>query len=170
MWFIKRNRLIAGFAAGTLIFHVLQLSFVNPFLSVGDYRPDLLLILTLFAGFRFGPIGGSVLGFYAGFLQDMMTGFMGLHALSKTLSGYFVYYLSSRHVLVIERYYFPAVVFLFALGHDAFYFYVYTLGSPLDFYPLFMNQAIPNAAFSAVMSLILGLGIPKQWLDYLRKD
>ena len=170
MWFIKRNRLILGFIAGTLFFHALQIVFINPFISIGDYRPDMLLILTLFTGFRFGHISGSLLGFYSGLLQDMMSGFMGLHALTKTLTGYFVYYFSNRHVLVIERYYFPVVVFIFALAHDAFYFYVYTLGSTLEFRPLFMNVALPNAAFSAVISLILGLAIPKRWTDYLRPN
>jgi rod shape-determining protein MreD len=168
LWFIKRNRLIVGFIISALLFQVFQLAFVNPFLSIDDYRPDMLLILTLFIGFRFGHISGSLFGFYTGVLQDMMTGFMGIHALANTLTGYGVFYFSNRHVLVIERYYFPVVVFFFALARDAIYFYIYTLDSSLDFRPLFMGHSIPNGIYSALMALILSLGIPKRWLDYLR--
>ncbi len=169
MWFIKRNRLIIGFTLGALLCHAMQLALINPFLSIDEYRPDLLLILALFAGFRFGHVSGAMLGFYAGLLQDLMTGFLGIHALAKTLAGYGVYYFSNRHVLVIERYYFPVVVLLLALFHDAVYYYVYALGAPLEFRPLFGSYAVPNAAYSAVLALILMLGIPRHWLAYLRE-
>lgn len=170
MWFIKRNRIIAVFTLGALLGHAMQLAFINPFLSIDEYRPDLLMILVLFAGFRFGHVSGAVLGFCAGLLQDMMTGFLGIHALAKTLAGYGVYYFSNRHVLVIERYYFPVVVLLLALLHDAVYYYIYTLGAPLDFRPLFGAYAVPNAAYSAVLAFILMLGIPRRWLAYLREN
>ena len=56
-----------------------------------------------------------------------------------------------------------------ALFHDAVYYYIYTLGAPLEFRPLFGGHAVPNAAYSAVLALILMLGIPRRWLDYLRE-
>lgn len=170
MWFIKRNRLLIGFTLSMVAAHGIQLTLINPLLSIGEYRPDLLLILTVFTGFRFGHISGSSIGFFSGLLQDLMSGFFGLLALCKTLVGYAAYYFSNRHVLVIERFYFPLVVFVMALGHDAVYYLIYSLDSSLSFRPLFMNASVYNAIYSGVFSLILIMLLPRRLSDYLRLD
>lgn len=60
-----------------------------PFLGVGPFRPDLLLVLCVLSGLAFGPREGFAVGLGAGLLQDLAAGrFLGLFALVLSGLGY----------------------------------------------------------------------------------
>ncbi|MBL7994770.1 rod shape-determining protein MreD [bacterium] len=166
----KRNQLILSLTLTALVFYFLQITFINTFLSIGHSTPDLLLILTLFVGIRLGQISGSLFGFLAGLLQDVLIGFYGLNALCKTIIGFSVKYFRTEKVLLVEKYYFPIVVFFSSLVHSVLFFGFQSLDADLNFYTLFMNYGVPNALYSAVMAFTLWLFTPNAFLDFINYD
>lgn len=163
----KRNILIGSISLTALSFYFLQITFVNTVLAIGQNVPDLLLILAIFVGFRLGPMPGSVFGFVAGFFQDVLTGFYGLQALTKTLIGFFSNLFINQRVLLIEKYYFPLIVFIGSMLHDAFYYWFQSLGTKLEFGSLFIQFGVINSFYNAVLAFLLYLMTPKKFLDFV---
>jgi rod shape-determining protein MreD len=61
--------------------------------------PDILLILALYAGLRWGRVKGAQFGGLVGFLQDLTSyGSMGFNLFSKSVIGFSVGLLKERYV------------------------------------------------------------------------
>ncbi len=166
----KRNQLILSLMLTGAAFYVLQITFVNPFLTIGHNVPDLLLILTVFVGIRLGQISGSLFGFLSGFLQDVLIDFYGLNALCKTIIGFSAKYFKVERVLLIEKFYFPVVVFFSSLIHSILFFGFQSLDPNLNFYTLFIDYGLLNALYSAFMAFILWLLTPDTFLNFIKYD
>jgi rod shape-determining protein MreD len=166
----KRNKLILVLLIAGLLMYTLQVSFTTTYLAIGDNTPDLMLIFTAFIGLRLGPTPGSLAGFAAGFLQDVLIQFYGLHTLCKTVVGFLARFFLNRRVLLIEKYYFPFVVFSLSLFHDAAFYFLQTLGSRLEWAPLFWRLALPNALYNLVAAYLLWMALPQRWIEYVRYD
>jgi rod shape-determining protein MreD len=68
--------------------------------AIRGVRPDLALIVLIFASMRRGPMVGQVSGFATGFLEDLMNvSPLGFHSLLRTVIGY-VYGLLSGNVFI----------------------------------------------------------------------
>jgi rod shape-determining protein MreD len=78
---------------GLLVFTaaLLQTS-VFPHLTLAGFRPDLLLLVTAAFGFRDGPLTGTLTGFAAGLLNDLLLvePVVGLSAVVYLMVGYAV--------------------------------------------------------------------------------
>ena len=58
-------------------------------LSIAGIRPDLLLIITLFAAFKYGSMEGQITGFISGFAMDIFSSqLFGVNAFTKTIIGF----------------------------------------------------------------------------------
>jgi rod shape-determining protein MreD len=54
----------------------------------GELAPDLALLVAVYGGLTYPPVGAAVLGFTAGLLQETLAGgLLGIGALSKGLTG-----------------------------------------------------------------------------------
>lgn len=115
---------------------------VFKFLAISGIRPDLPLIITLFAAFKYGSMEGQVTGFFAGFGMDVFSGgLFGVGAFTKTLIGFvagaFKKKIYSENVLVILVYIFIASFFngiifiimnkIFLPGSVGFWDYIYRI-------------------------------------------
>ena len=66
---------------------VLQTTLVS-YVAILRVKPDLLLMIVLYIGFKRGPLSGEISGFLSGFLEDIFSGnLIGINALSKTILG-----------------------------------------------------------------------------------
>jgi rod shape-determining protein MreD len=153
-----------------LLFYFLQTTLINPFLSVGPNVPDLLLILTVFVGIRLGQIAGPIFGFTAGLLQDALIDFYGLNALCKTVTGFTVKYFGTEKVLLVEKYYFPLVVFFSAIIHNLLFYGFQSLDTSLNFYSLFMSHGLPDSLYSAIAAFVLRVATPERVLKFVNYD
>lgn len=67
---------------------LLQISVV-PHIRLFGAKPDILLVLAIVVAIQDGPTAGSFVGFFGGFLQDMMSpGYFGVSALTKAVAAY----------------------------------------------------------------------------------
>ncbi len=79
------NAAVGALLVGSLILQATVL----PRLAIAGARPDLLLVVTILLGLRFGPLPGAGVGLAGGLLQDVLIGrFIGMNALTKGLTGY----------------------------------------------------------------------------------
>jgi len=69
-------------------------------IAIGGVRPDIALIVLVFASLRRGSMVGQVSGFATGFLEDLMNvSPLGFHSLMRTIIG-FLYGLLSGNVFI----------------------------------------------------------------------
>ncbi len=155
-------------AATGFIFLFVQINFVNYVLTIGPYRPDLLAILTVFIGFRLGPVAGATYGFWAGLILDMMTGFLGPQTLTKTAIGFVSTFFANQRVLLVEKYYFPIIMTLLAFAHDVAVYWIHSLGTNLSFFSLVIEYAFVNALYTGLISFLLLMLIPPRMLEWVR--
>ena len=75
-----------------LVTAVLLQTALFPFLTLGGFRPDLLLLVTVALGLRDGPLPGLRVGFAAGVLTDLLVSQspVGLAALVYCVVGFVV--------------------------------------------------------------------------------
>lgn len=161
----KRNALILTTAGLVVLLHYVQLGFVNQYMAIGDNRPDLLLLLTVFVGYRLGSEAGSVAGFAAGLIQDIGVDFLGLHALCKSLVGFASFYFAHRRVLLVDRYFLPLVVFSLSIGHDLLLYFLQSLGTTMDVFSLWIRLAVPNALYNTIVMYVLLMMIPQRAVE-----
>lgn len=89
---------------------------VFKFFAISGIRPDLPLLITLFAAFKYGSMEGQITGFAAGLGMDIFSSHLfGVNAFTKTLvgfvSGAFRKKIYSENALVILVYIFIASFF-----------------------------------------------------------
>ncbi len=72
---------------------------VAPEVSVGGVKPDVILVVTVCLAIFEGPGRGAAMGFWGGFLEDMVSSaVMGVSSFSKALAGYLAGELKNRMV------------------------------------------------------------------------
>ena len=68
-----------------ILFIILQTTLLSSF-PIQRFRPDILLIFTLYLAFLFPPILGGILAFFMGYLMDLFSGnALGFYTFSRPL-------------------------------------------------------------------------------------
>ena len=76
---------------GLLGLALLAQSTILDSVAIGGVKPDLSLVILIFAAYTAGPVVGEVSGFASGLAQDFMSlPPLGFYALIRTLLGFFV--------------------------------------------------------------------------------
>jgi rod shape-determining protein MreD len=137
-----------------LLFFVLQVTVADA-ISFGKIGPDFpLLIVVYFAVFR-GALGGSVIGFAVGLLQDFFNpSNLGLNALAKSIVGYAM----GRTGAQTERdnpLFLVAVFGVAALAHDFIYLLFFTRFHLGKFIVTWSVVGVPSAIYTAVVGAIV---------------
>jgi len=141
---------------------IVQSQFV-PFMEINVWRPDLVLILVLFFGRRFGSIQGSTSGFILGLLQDALTSMpIGISALPKALSGYAAGKIKSLHLggnmyLV----WFMLMIFI----HELIVYLFLQFKSEISYTFLVYSRVFPNTIYTTVMLIFSNFFLKKYFTD-----
>ncbi len=133
---------------------LLQLTLVERMAFFG-VRPDFTVLVVVLLGLRGGPLTGTLVGFFLGLIQDLLTpATLGMSMLAKTILGNISGRLSSSLVLPALPLYGP----LFAvavLTHDFIYLLAYTRLEPGRFLRIFLTQSFPTALYTALVGVLL---------------
>ncbi|MBO8128587.1 MAG: rod shape-determining protein MreD [Peptococcaceae bacterium] len=131
-------------------------STVLHFVQVAGVKPDLILVLVVIHAILNGPRKGAFLGFMAGLLQDLLTGyFVGLNAISKALIGGLVglgqYNIYKDNVLIIG-----VIGFGATLGAEAInYFLLLVLGVEIALREVLLRLLIPLGFYNAAVTVLV---------------
>lgn len=128
----------------------------SKFYSLGNYTPDLLVILVIYISLREGKISGTISGFSIGLIQDLVfsVGFLGLSSFSKSLSGFLVgFFTNSRRARKYPGILIPAIigisvshiftsVFRSVGSEEGIIFSVFRVGLPSAIYTLIVANFV----------------------------
>jgi rod shape-determining protein MreD len=110
-----------------------------------------------------GQIFGTVTGFVAGLLLDILGGsFLGLSALSYALAGFAGgYFYNPDNEKFLIKYNFLFVVFVCAFTSSFIYFSIYLQGAFLTFWDILLKYVLPSTTYTVIISLIYAV-IPRK--------
>lgn len=152
------KRIILPFLVG-IFFLILQTTLLSSF-PIQRFRPDILLIFTLYLAFLFPPIFGGILAFFMGYLIDLFSGnALGLYTFSRPLVFFAAQFFKERFYL---EGFFSQFLFAFTFGllEGALIFMLMSTlqaVSLLSLYPLFFNFLLPQSFSTGLVTPFLFL-------------
>jgi len=122
-----------------------------------EITPDLVLIGIVYIAMNRGKITGTVSGFAAGIVIDMVSfSFLGLMALSKTVAGFLGGFFNNTNKLdrYLSSYVFVLVVFFCSLLNNLIYFMIYFQGTVLTPADIMLRYVVPTAIYTSFVSIL----------------
>ena len=142
-------------ALALLVLLLLQTTFL-PFLSIGGFMPDVLLIWVVYIAVTRGQVEATVTGFAVGLLQDVIAiQFFGLTALAKTLAGFVAGYFFNENITeqTLGSYRFLLIILLSSLVHNVLYYGVFLQGVQDALFTTTVEFSIATGLYTALMGL-----------------
>lgn len=134
----------------------LQTTFI-PFISLGGYLPDLLLLYLIYLALQRGQIEATISGFIIGVLQDIVTiKFFGLAALAKTITGFVAGYFFNENTTeqTLGSYRFVLLVGICSIVHDLVYFTIFFQGSEGSMLVSTLELTLGMTLYTCVISVL----------------
>lgn len=143
------------FTIEILVSYLLQSTVFMP-LAIGDVVPDLLLIVTVAAGYQNSRIRGMQVGFFCGLLLDIGTGggVLGVYALFYMVIGYFSGHFNPYYVQ--KDILFPLGIIAgseFALC-SAVYVFKFLIRGNLDFTKYVRQIFLPRILYTIAIAVV----------------
>ena len=126
-------------------------------LIIEGITPDFLLIWVVYLSLRNGQMTGTIWGFVAGLLFDLVTGnFIGLSALTKTVAGFSAgyFYNENKTHLILRSYQFIIIVLVASVIHNAMYFVLFTQGSEIGFFRAIFQFGLTTALYTSLVTML----------------
>src|SRR5690606_22609352 len=134
-------------------------------MSISKYQitPDIVIIMIAFIAVKEGQIFGTVTGFVAGMLLDIMGGsFLGLSALSYSIAGFAGGYFSNKeNDKFLVKFNFLIVVFVCAFVSNMIYFNIFLQGAFLSFFDILLKYVLPSTTYTTIISVVYAI-IPRR--------
>jgi rod shape-determining protein MreD len=137
-----------------LVAVLLQFSFI-PLIKIGVWRPDLILLFTLYVGYRFGAIPGTLTGFFLGVIQDSIgPNPVGISALANCIVGFL-----AGQIVPLKLSYNARILMsiMLILLHGAIYFLIYQFKTEATYFYLIFTRVFPNTVYTFLIGLFLSV-------------
>ena len=138
-----------------LVLLLLQTTFI-PFLSMGGFLPDVLLIWVVYIAVTRGQMEATITGFAVGLLQDVVTiQFFGLSALTKTLAGFVAGYFFNENLTeqTLGSYRFLLITLLSSFVHNVLYYGIFLQGIQDALLTTMVEFSVAVSLYTALMSV-----------------
>ncbi len=138
-------------------------SYIVPFIEINLWQPEMVLVIVLFMGSRFGATAGSTAGFFLGLLQDALTSMpIGISALPKAIVGYSAGKVRGFKLEGAMR---LLWFFLLIFVHEFIYYLILQVKLDFDFSYLLTHRVFPNTVYTMVMLVITNLFTAKTFSE-----
>ncbi|HEX9615309.1 MAG TPA: rod shape-determining protein MreD [Bacteroidota bacterium] len=135
---------------------IVQSAFM-PYVSIGGFLPDLLLIWVAYTAIRRGQVEGMIAGFLVGLLQDTVaTQLFGLAALSKTIAGFLGGYFHNENKTdqILGSYQFLMIVGMCSLVHNMIFFLIFLQGTDGALVWTLLQYSTATTAYTGAISAL----------------
>ena len=142
-------------ALAVLALLLLQTTFV-PFLSIGGFLPDPLLLWVVYVAIRRGQVEATITGFLVGLLQDAISmQFFGLSALTKTIAGFVAGYFFNDNSTeqTLGSYRFLTILFLSSFVHNIVYYGIFLQGIQDSVFSTMIEFSIVTSLYTVVVGV-----------------
>jgi len=138
----------------SLIALTLQISFI-PLIEIGAWRPDLMVLVVLFIGLRFGAIQGAIAGFVLGGLQDSFSPHpVGISALASTITGFIAGQARQFKMAYNTK---MLILIILILLQSSIFFLIYQLQTDVSFLYLMVTRVFPNTIYTFLIGILLAV-------------
>ncbi|MBI3005894.1 MAG: rod shape-determining protein MreD [Ignavibacteriales bacterium] len=144
---------------------LIQTTFI-PYVSVWGYLPDIFIPWLVYVGLRRGQVEATVSGFAVGLLQDLVaTKFLGLAALSKTLSSFIAGYFYNENQIEqsLGSYRYVLIVMLSSVVHNTVYFLIFFQGVEGSLLMSVVQASIGTTLYTGVISVMPMFGFSQRY-------
>jgi len=134
---------------------VMQVMFAPP-LSIMGVTPNFLMVAVVVIAFMRGSRDGTILGFFAGLLFDLIgTTVVGPMALALTITGFIAGLMKEQ--IFASSWVLPVTVLgVASLIAETIYLVMLTaLGMPMSFFSAFFTRALPGALYCMLIAIIV---------------
>jgi rod shape-determining protein MreD len=135
---------------------ILQTTFI-PFLSIGGFLPDILLIWVVYVAVRHGQMEATITGFLVGLLQDAVSmQFFGLGALTKTIAGFVAGYFFNENSTeqTLGSYRFLTIILVSSFVHNIIYYGIFLQGIQDSVVAVMLEFSIATSLYTALLSVL----------------
>lgn len=133
---------------------ILQIGFV-PLLEIGIWRPDLLILVVIYAGFKLGVLPGTLTGFLLGLVADLFgPGPLGITALSGSITGFLAGQFRPLK-LAYNAQLLTAIVLILING--LVFYGIYQLQVETTYLYLVFSRVFPNTIYTFMIGFFLSL-------------
>ena len=142
-------------ALAALALLLLQTTFV-PFLSIGGFLPDPLLLWVVYVAIRRGQMEATITGFLVGLLQDAVSmQFFGLSALTKTIGGFVAGYFFNDNSTeqTLGSYRFLTILLLSSFVHNLVYYGIFLQGIQDSVFSTMIEFSIATSLYTVVVGV-----------------
>jgi rod shape-determining protein MreD len=142
-------------ALAVLALLLLQTTFV-PFLSIGGFLPDPLLLWVVYIAIRRGQVEATITGFLVGLLQDAVSmQFFGLSALTKTIAGFVAGYFFNDNSTeqTLGSYRFLTILVLSSFVHNVVYYGIFLQGVQDSVFSTMIEFSIATSLYTVVVGV-----------------
>ncbi len=138
----------------TAVAMILQISFI-PLIEIGAWRPDLLLLVVIFTGLRFGTTYGILTGFLIGILSDSFGPHpVGISAFANTIIGFLAGQLRQFKLAYNML---ALAVILLILIQTSLFFLIFQLQSDVGYFYLVATRVFPNTVYTFLIAILLSI-------------
>jgi rod shape-determining protein MreD len=128
-----------------------QIYFV-PLIEILVWRPDLILVVILYIGNRYGVLTGTLSGFILGILQDSVSLTpMGLSSLTNSICGFLAG--QTKEIKLTANMSLLAFLFLILL-HGLIFYVFYQFKSETTYLYLIFSRVFPNTIYTFSLGVI----------------
>ncbi len=152
--------IITTFGIGSVLIQGL----IVPYIAIaGVWKPDLVVIVVLLIGRRFGSVAGSSSGFILGLLQDSLTAMpIGITAFPKIIAGYASGKMTTlKFEGSVNFLWFISLIFL----HEFIFYFFLQFKTDISFTYLIYSRIFPNTIYSTVMMAITYFSTQKYFTE-----
>lgn len=140
---------IVGIVALTL-----QISFI-PMIEIGAWRPDLIILVVIFIGLRYGATQGILAGFILGVLQDSFSPHpVGISAFADTITGFLAGQVRQLKLAYNIR---ILAVIILILIQTSLFFLIYQLQTDVSYLYLVATRVFPNTLYTFLIAILLSV-------------
>lgn len=132
----------------------LQIYFI-PLIEIAVWRPDLILLLTLYVGYSYGVVQGTIAGFILGVFQDSLSpNPIGISALANCVVGFLA---GQARQLKLSYNAKILVSILLILAQGIIFFLLYQFKTEATYFHLLVTRAFPNTVYTFIIGLLISV-------------
>lgn len=133
-----------------IIAFLLQLYFV-PVIVINVWRPDLILIVLLFIGYKYGAVSATLVGFFLGIFQDSLSvSPVGISSFANCVVGFLAGSIRDYKLKSNTAYLFTIILLLI---HGFLFYLIYHVKTDATYTYFIFTRIFPNTIYSFLIWL-----------------
>lgn len=127
-------------------------TYLIPVLEINVWRPDLILIVILIIGYKYGPLSATLLGFIIGIFQDSLSANpVGISSFANCIVGFLAG--TFREYKIKSNIAYLTTILLLLL-HGFLFYLIYQFKTETTYTYLILTRIFPNSIYTFLIWLI----------------